>query len=201
MTSMALSVSASALVLGSALPASGAQDTAVKPKKCVKGTDPKSTLDNIVCQVQNTVDDIKKKIDDSTQPKKEVPKPKPKPKAEKKTPKKNLKKTVGLSTPVQVEVPVSPGSTVALSRPEKLEQVPKLPTVADVLPDQPQVAPQTPEAVAAAPQTHLISPVASVTSTDDGTALWVAGASGLAAGIVMLQFSLIGARLRRRLPE
>jgi len=197
MTSMALSVSASALVLGSALPASAAENTAVKPKKCVKGTDPKSTLENIACQAQNTIDDIKQKIDDNNKPK-DVPEKKPpvKEKAEKKTEKS--------SSPTRyrapVEIPVSPDSTVPLSRPEALKQVPQLPTVADVLPDQPQVAPQSPATIAAAPETHLVSPVASVTSTDDDTALWVAGASGLAAGIVMLQFSLIGARLRRR-PE
>jgi hypothetical protein len=197
MTSMALSVSASALVLGSALPAAGAENTAVKPKKCAKGTDPKSTLDNIVCQVQNTVDDIKTRIGGSKKPEQDAPK-KEAPVKEK-TAKKTLKATVRPRVPVQV--PVSPGATVPLSQPEELKQVPDLPAVSDVLPNQPQVAPQSPEVVLAAPETHLISPTASVTSTDDGTALWVAGASGLAAGVVMLQFSLIGARLRRRLPE
>jgi len=196
MTSMALSVSASALVLGSALPAAAAENTAAKPKKCVKGTDPKSTLENIACQAQNTIDDIKQKIDDNNKPK-EVPEKKPpvKEKAEKKT-----EKSRPLRYSAPVEIPVSPDSTVPLSRPEALKQVPELPSVAEVLPDQPQVAPQSPTTIAAAPETHLVSPVASVTSTDDDTALWVAGASGLASGIVMLQFSLIGARLRRR-PE
>jgi hypothetical protein len=199
MTSMALSVTASALVLGSALPAAAAENAAVKPKKCAKGTDPKTTLENIACQVQNTVDDIKNKIDNSNKPQ-DVPEKKPP--VKKKTPKKTLKRnTARYSAPVQVPVPVSPDSTVPLSRPEALKQVPKLPSVSDVLPSQPQVAPQSTATIAAAPETHLVSPVASVTSTDDGTALWVAGASGLAAGIVMLQFSLIGARLRRRLPE
>lgn len=199
MTSMALSVSVSALVLGSALPAAAAESTAAKPKKCAKGTDPKTTLENIACQVQNTVDDIKNKIDDSKKPKDVPEKP---PVKEKKTGKKTVKrKTVRYGAPVQVPVPFSPNSTVPLSRPEALKQVPELPTVSDVLPSQPQVAPQRPATIAAAPETHLVSPVASVSSTDDGTALWVAGASGLAAGIVMLQFSLIGARLRRRVPE
>jgi hypothetical protein len=197
MTSMALSVSASALVLGSALPAAAEENTAAKPKKCVKGTDPKTTLENIACQAQNTIDDIKQKIDDSTKPK-AAPEKKPpaKEKPAKQAPKRS---TMRYSAPV--EVPVSPDSTVPLSRPQALKQVPDLPTVSDVLPNQPQVAPQSPATIAAAPETHMISPVASVTSTDDDTALWVAGASGLAAGIVMLQFSLVGARLRRRLPE
>ncbi|MEO5876235.1 MAG: hypothetical protein ABIS86_24375, partial [Streptosporangiaceae bacterium] len=196
-TSMALSAGTLVLVFGTALPAgaegvSPTRTTTVKPKKCAKGIDPQSTIDNIVCQVKNTVDDIKQKIDENNKPRTVAPKEKP---ADKK--KKPVKEKKPAKRPPQrtlpVQAPAAPDSTVPLYRPESLQKVTGVPQqVSGILPAQPQVAPlqDTPE-VLAAPETHLISPVASITPTGDDTALWVAGASGLAAGVVMLQFSLL----------
>ncbi|GAB3675918.1 hypothetical protein GCM10027589_46010 [Actinocorallia lasiicapitis] len=199
-TSLAVSAGV-LLVFGAAAPAV-ALPRADKPKKtCPKGTDPVTTWNNIVCQAENNAEDFKKKIDDLTKdkdpdpgpqkipdtgpdgagPGKKKPKPKPKPRtvSAPSTPRVSLNSTVPLTTPASFT---------------------KLPETATALPRTPQVAgsPQTAAQAVALPEVHLM-PVSAVTSTGDArTAVWAAIGSGAITGVVMLQFSVLGARLRRR---
>ncbi|GAA3203803.1 hypothetical protein [Actinocorallia longicatena] len=195
----ALAVSASAfMVFGAAVPATAAPAEG-KPKTCPKGTDPVTTWNNIVCQVRNKADDIKKKIDELTNKNKDDGKKEPEP-AKKAPPKKKAK-----PAPPAVQAPppsVPQGTsryTVPLTKVNGFKRLPSDTPSTVVLPETPEVAgPAAPQAVAL-PETHLV-PVSSVTTLggDGGTALWASVGAGTAAGVVMLQFSVIGARLRRK---
>jgi len=201
-----LALSAGALLVFAA-PAPAA---AAAPKKCVKGHDPETSIADIKCQFDNNVEAIKKKLDEingknqqqentdkepkdiqgTKKPDKSVKKPKP-------------RKTVR-NTPAAPQTSVRAPSNFTVQPPRDLAPEAPRESVSDALPEQPQVAeaptPQSSPPVLALPETRMVEPVAAAEPIEADTerALWAAGGAAAATAVVMGQFSLIGARLRRR---
>ena len=195
--------------------AAPAPTAAAEPKKCVKGHDPQSSIKDIECQFHNNVETIKNKIDEANGKKTEKPeKPaddsgsKPdeakgdKGTAKPEKPRKPRQSTAPRGgTPITPQTSVRAPSTFTVQPPKDTPAAPRE-SAADALPEQPQVAdaPQAETPVLALPETRMVEPVAAVRPLegDSARAMWAAGASAGITAVVMGQFSLIGARLRRR---
>ncbi|MFC0041062.1 hypothetical protein [Actinomadura rayongensis] len=185
----AISAGAAALVLAGA-PAASAQ-TAAAPRRCVKGTDPASTLENWKCQWEKWRDGL---------PKPTAPKPSKKPArkpAAKKPVAKHKPKPKAAPKPKPKKAP-SGGGVTALSDP-----VPYGTDAPVTTPPVPQVANRPTDAVttsagtAVAPQTRLVSPVAAA-EPQEGRMLWVAAAAGAAGAVGTLQLTVAGRAVSRR---
>ncbi|MCD0450150.1 hypothetical protein LO762_13240 [Actinocorallia sp. API 0066] len=186
-------VSTGALLVLSATPA------AADEKGCVKGVDPKTTIENITCQWNNNVEHIKDQLDTlQGKPPKEEPKPKPSPsinkgKAEEPKPKPKKPK------PAPPAPPTPASSRVPLPQSAYTAPLPA-PTTPDILPE-PQVA-EAPTTTLALPPTHIISPASATTPAGNPTqALWTAAATAAVTTLVMAHFTILGAHLRRPTPH
>ncbi|ROO88475.1 hypothetical protein EDD29_6144 [Actinocorallia herbida] len=180
-------VSTGALLVLSAVPAAAAED------ECVKGVDPQTTIENITCQWNNNVENIKNELD-KAQGKDEETKPRdPKPtKGEDDKPKPTKPKSTKPPAAPAAPAP-APVSTYRAPVPQgDPEPLPE--TASDALPE-PQVA-EAPQALAL-PETHLVAPVAVISPAGDPSrALWTAAATAAATAALMAQFSILGRRLR-----
>ena len=206
LSAASLALSAGALmVFGASAPAAAAD-----PQQCVKGHDPETSIADIKCQFHNNVETIKDKIDEANGTKGDKGDKGDKPSSSDKDKNQNKPKNKTVKPGQKPRAPVTPQTIVR--RPANTPiQVPGDFTVqtapesaTDALPEQPQVAdaPQ-PEQTIALPQTRLVEPVAAIRPLEEGSdrALWAAGGSAAITAVVMAQFSLIGARLRRRAPR
>ncbi|MEV5574386.1 hypothetical protein AB0L06_30500 [Spirillospora sp. NPDC052269] len=210
--SAATAVSATALVmtvLGSPAAYAGtAAASAAKP--CVKGTDPKSTLENWKCQL----DHLRDRVDHHN-----TPSPTP---TKSKTPDKAVngpggdgtgdhsgggngggKTPQGNGGGPKVNVPTGSGpSLMSDQAPQPFpETAPngRQTNLPGLLPA-PQVA--GPDGAlpggAPLPQTHLVSPVAASEQTEGGQMIWVAGSAAVIGAAAALNLSHIARQMRRR---
>ena len=205
--SASAAVSAGALVLVLAAPASGAA-----AEECKKGVDPETTIENWKCNLGN--------LREALTPKSPTPTPTPTPKP---TPKKTSQNTTTKTTKKAPAAPAkatrkpaaapSGGGAAAPSGPAPMTDAKGLkpysgeapsaaPGLPGVLPT-PEIA-ADPNAyrdaaggTAAMPQTRLISPVAAG-GRDDRQLLLVAAAAGAAGAVGALNLSVAGRALRRR---
>ncbi|MFC4909424.1 hypothetical protein [Actinomadura gamaensis] len=215
--SAATAVSATALVMAAfGAPAASAETAgATSAKPCKKGTDPKSTIDNWKCQLDNLRDHFDHHNTPSPTPTKSHDKDGDAPGGDGngsgggkkddggggKAPKGGGN---GNGGGPRTSVPTGNGPTLmddqaprpfSSSTPTGQQQ-----NFTGLLPA-PQVA--GPNGVPQAggqpvPQTHLVSPVAASERTGDGQMLWVAGAAAVVGAAAALNLSHIGRQIRRR---
>ncbi|MCP2341481.1 hypothetical protein [Actinomadura rupiterrae] len=211
--SAATAVSATALVITAfgapAASAEAASASAAKP--CKKGTDPKSTVENWKCQLDNLRDRFDHHNTPSPTPTKSHDKDINRPGGDGTGGggDKNGNGGGGDKAPnngnggPRTSVPSGNGPTLMDNQaPQPFPSgTPngQQPNVPGLLPA-PQVAGPGAQPVGSqpVPQTHLVSPVAASERTEGGQMLWVAGAAAVVGAAAALNLSHIGRQIRRR---